>query len=80
MVLRAFCRADVNSDFSANVDESIPYDLSSVLSSESFIDEMSGRLDMMVASVLIAPMVARITRAFISTARKPKEYQFMCTK
>jgi len=47
MVLRAFCRAVVNSDFSANVDESIPYDLSSDLSSESFMDEMSGRSGMM---------------------------------
>ena len=47
MVLRAFCRAAVNSDFSANVDESIPYDLSSDLSSESFMDEMSGRSGMM---------------------------------
>lgn len=56
MCLRAFCRADVNSDFSANVDESIPYDFSSDLSSESFIDEMSGRLDM-VESVLI-PLLA----------------------
>ncbi len=57
MVLRAFCRADVNSDFSANVDESIPYDLSSDLSSESFMDEMFGRLDM-VALPLLAETVA----------------------
>lgn len=46
MVLRALSRAVVNSLFSANVDESIPYDLSSALSSDSFIDEMSGRSDM----------------------------------
>ena len=46
MVSRACCRADVNSDFSANVDESIPYVLSSDLSSESFIDEMSGKSGM----------------------------------
>jgi len=54
MVLRAFCRADVNSDFSANVDESIPYDLSSDFSSESFMDEISGRSDMMKRLGLVA--------------------------
>ena len=43
MVERAFCRAAVNSDFSANVELSTPYRLSSDLSSESFIDEISGR-------------------------------------
>ena len=43
MVWRAFCRAAVNSDFSANVELSTPYRLSSDLSSESFIDEISGR-------------------------------------
>ncbi len=48
MVVRAFCRAAVNSDFSANVELSTPYRLSSDLSSESFIDEISGRSVMFV--------------------------------
>lgn len=46
MVLRAFCRADVNSDFSVKVATSTPYKLSSDLSSESDMDEISGRSDM----------------------------------
>ena len=50
IVVRAFCRAAVNSDFSANVELSTPYRLSSDLSSESFIDEISGKSVMICCS------------------------------
>ena len=57
MVWRAFCSAAVNSDFSANVELSTPYRLSSDLSSESFIDEISGRSAMIYCNGMLLTYV-----------------------
>mmetsp|Transcript_1151 Transcript_1151/g.2022 ORF Transcript_1151/g.2022 Transcript_1151/m.2022 type:complete len:213 (-) Transcript_1151:6-644(-) len=43
----AFLSEDVNSDFSQKLEESMPYKESSFFSSESFIEEISGRSGMM---------------------------------